>query len=123
MWFRRWLHWMFSLRYRDTLFTRCASRQVQELRCPSSNASVILALDHSKESPEHIFTFIISVLVGALSCSAFSGYVQAHNPFQNDFRVQAYGVAFIAGFLWCRLLLPACVVFAGYLMALVRSSR
>lgn len=71
----------------------------------------------------NIVTYIACFLVGALSCYAFGGLVQAHNPFHDDFRVQAYGVAFVAGFLFCRLLLPACVVFAGYLMALARPSR
>lgn len=58
-----------------------------------------------------LLTLIVS-LVGALSCFAFGSFFQAHNPFQSDFQVQAYELAFIAGFLICRLKLPACVVLA-----------
>lgn len=67
--------------------------------------------------------FIVSVLVGAVTCYFFGGFVQIHNPFQNDFRAQAYGIAFIAGFLMCRLVLPAFIHIADNLIVLVRDKR
>ena len=67
--------------------------------------------------------FIICLIGGALSCYAFGGFVQAHNPFPNDFRVQAYGIAFIAGFLVFRLLLPCALALAGYLATQMRATR
>lgn len=51
----------------------------------------------------HLSMFIICLIAGAISCYLFGGFVQAHNPFTNDFRVQAYGIAFVAGFLLFRL--------------------
>jgi hypothetical protein len=82
-----------------------------------------LHFDQLQVNPVKLFSFIICLIVGAISCFAFGGLIQAYNPFPNDFRVQAYGIAFIAAFLICRLLIPAALIFAGYLMALMRSSR
>ncbi|HDS1721781.1 hypothetical protein NPS53_09730 [Pseudomonas putida] len=57
-----------------------------------------------------LLTLIICTIAGAVSCVAFGDWVQAHNPFSNDFRVQAYAIPFVAGFLMCRLVVPSILV-------------
>lgn len=54
-----------------------------------------------------LLTFLICVIAGVLSCFAFGDWVQAQNPFPSDFRVQAYAIPFVVGFLICRLTVPA----------------
>lgn len=64
-----------------------------------------LVYSSSRVTPMRL-SILISLIAGAISCYFFGGWVQAHNPFLNDFRVQAYGIAFAAGFVICRLSLP-----------------
>lgn len=70
-----------------------------------------------------LFYYIICLLAGALSSYAFGGYVQAHNPFPNDFRVQAYAIPFFAGFIVCRFFMPVILLFILYLGAFFKPER
>lgn len=70
-----------------------------------------------------LFKFVLCLAAGAASCYLFGGFVQTHNPFENDFRVQAYGLAFIAGFLLFRLILPAILILTGCIAPAIKSNR
>lgn len=71
-------------------------------------ANLVLTLVQDRPMP--LLKYVICLTVGALSAYAFGDYFQAHNPFSDDFRVQAYAIPFFAGFMVCRHFFPVVLV-------------
>lgn len=64
-----------------------------------------------------LLRYVACLIAGALSAYAFGDYFQAHNPFSDDFRVQAYAIPFFAGFIVCRFLFPLVLVLGPLIAA------
>ncbi|KAF0251286.1 hypothetical protein [Pseudomonas putida] len=86
---------------------------VQQVELPEHGCIAKLIFLSREFPPMRLLNLIICVIVGAGSSFAFGDWVQAHNPFTNDFRVQAYAIPFVAGVVICRLLIPTIGALAG----------